>query len=158
MHTIAKLGLAAALLIGGANATIAQDAGAEAGAEAGAAVDPGTTGSIGQPTYDSLITSLQAGTAPDLTTFTASSTVNCVGISSLQGDATADPAALDTALTDNQDAMTSLRSSIEGNADLMTSLETTCAASIPEFDVQNIVAVEAGADGAFTFYVDDRAS
>jgi hypothetical protein len=157
MHTIAKLGLAAALLVGGATVTIAEDAaaGAKAGVKAGTAVDATTTGSVGTQNYGSLISSLQAGTTADLTAFNESSTVSCVGVSSLQGGG--DAAALDNALTQNEANVTSLRSSIEGNAELMTKLETTCAASIPDFTVQDIISVETGADGAFTFYVDDRA-
>jgi hypothetical protein len=168
MHTIAKLGLAAALLVGGANAAIAQDADVDAGVDAGASagangsdtsVDASTTGSIGASdrNYGSVISSVQSETSADLTAFNESSNVNCVAVSSLQGDATANAQALDTALTQNQDNLMSLRTSIENNIGLMNELETTCAASIDDFSVENVIAVETAADGSFIFYVDDRA-
>lgn len=175
MHTIAKLGLAAALLVGGANAAIAQvdvDAGVSAGATAGAStggvdatgnagtsVDATTTGSIGSSdrNYGSVISSMQSDTSADLTAFNENSTVNCVAVSSLQGNAGGNAQALDNAISQNQDSLASLRTSIQGNADLMAELETTCAASIDDFSIEDVVAVEANADGSFIFYVDDRA-
>jgi hypothetical protein len=169
MHTIAKLGLAAALLVGGANAAIAQvdvDAGVGADVSAGAgdtevdtSVDTSTTGSISASdrNYGSVISSLRSGTSADLTAFDTSSSVNCVAISSLQGDAENNAEALDAALSSNESGLMSLRSSIEGNAELMTKLETSCAASIDDFGVEDVIAVETGTDGSFIFYVDDRA-
>ncbi|HEV7275279.1 MAG TPA: hypothetical protein VGN80_03235 [Devosiaceae bacterium] len=159
MHTIAKLGLAAAVLMGGANAAVAVDAKAGMKADANAAVDTSTTGSIGanDRNYGSVISSLQSGTSVDLTAFNESSTVNCVTVSSLQGNASNNAQALDNAISQNQSSLTSLQSSIEGNADLMSELETSCSASIDDFNVDDVIAVESGTDGAFTFYVDDRA-
>lgn len=177
MHTIAKFGLAAALLVGGANAAIAQvdvDAGVDAGAKAGASagtggvdasgkagtsVDASTTGSIGSSdrNYGSVISSMQSDTSADLTAFNESTTVNCVAVSSLQGNAGGNAQALDNAISQNQDNLASLRTSIQGNADLMAELETTCAASIDDFSIEDVVAVETNADGSFIFYVDDRA-
>ena len=156
--------LAAALLVGGANAAIAQDTNVDAGMDAGATgadtgVDTSTTGSIGasDQNYGSVISSLQSGTSTDLTAFNESSTVNCVSISSLQGDAGNDAAALDNAISQNQSNLSSLQSSIEGNSSLMSQLETSCSASIDDFNVEDVISVESGTDGAFTFYVDDRA-
>lgn len=179
MHTIAKLGLAAALLVGGANAAIAQvdvDAGVDAEVDAGASagtsgtdtsgsadtdtsVDTTTTGSIGSSdrSFSSVVSSLESDTSTSLTAFSEGSTVNCVAISTLQGDATADAQALDAALTANQDKLMSLRTGIESNTALMTELETTCAAAIDDFSVEDVIAVETGTDGSFIFYVDDRA-
>ena len=159
MNTIAKLGLAAALLLGGTAIVNAEDAAApKLGAKAGAnaAVDATTTGSIGK-NYGSLISSLQSGAAVDLSAFNESATVNCVGVSSLQGDANNNAAALDNAISKNQSNVTSLHAGIEANAALMTKLETSCA-GIAGFDVDKVLSVESGADGSWTFYVDDRAS
>jgi len=49
----------------------------------------------------------------------------------------------------------SLHSDIEANADLESQLEANC--QVAEFDVNDIVYVETGADGSLTFYYDDRA-
>lgn len=101
--------------------------------------------------YGSLISSLNANKMADLTTFTATSTVNCVKISTLKGDASGDATALDNALSKNSAGVTSLKASIEANADLKAKLDpTTCP-------VDDIVAVTTEADGSFTVYVDDRA-
>lgn len=157
MHAIAKLGLAAVLLISGSSVAIAQDAGAGTDTSAGArtTTDATTTGSIPK-NYGSVISSLQSAKMPDLATFDQAATVNCVGVSSLQGDATNNAQALDNALTQNEASVSSLRSSIQGNADLMGKLQTSCA-NVAGFDVNKIISVETAADGSFTFYVDDRA-
>lgn len=100
--------------------------------------------------YGSLISSLNAGKMADLGTFTATSMVHCVKVSTLKGDTSADAKALDNALSKNAGAVASLKTSIEGNADLKTKLETS---SCP---IDKIVAVTTEADGSFTVYVDDR--
>jgi hypothetical protein len=175
MKNLAKIGVAAAFVLGGASATLAQDTGvgvgvdagvnagvnagaggAGAGAGAGVGVDTQTTGSVGN--YGGLISSLRAGTTTDLSTYTAGTSINCVAISNLQGEAAANAQALDNALSQNQARVTSLRTDIQGNAMLMQDLEAQCAAQIDDFDVQDIVAVQTDVDGSFTFYIDDRAS
>jgi uncharacterized protein YraI len=114
-----------------------------------ATTDAMTTGSIGN--YGSLISSLNAGKMADLKTFTAASTVNCVKVSTLKGDASADATALDNALTKSATQVTDLKTAINANADLKAKLDpTTCP-------VDDIVAVTTEADGSFTVYVDDRA-
>jgi uncharacterized protein YlxW (UPF0749 family) len=159
MKTIAKLGLAAALVIG-STAAFAEGAGLKAGVKAGAStsgvstsVDATTTGSVGN--YGSLISTLQAGTNADLTAFNDSSTINCVKVSSMQGSADANAQALDNALDKNQDKLTTLRSSISGNTAFVDKVEASC--SMPDLDTNKIVAVESGASGQFTVYIDDRA-
>ena len=101
--------------------------------------------------YGSLISSLNAGKMADLTKFTDTSTVNCVKVSTLKGDASADATALDNALSKNAAQVTSLKTSINGNAALKAKLDT---AKCP---IDDIVAVTTEADGSFTVYVDDRA-
>ena len=144
MKSVTKFAVAALLVFGSPLAVVAQDAAAPATTD----TDPMSTGNA--DTYGSLISSFEAGKMADLSTFTATSTVNCVKVSALQGDASADAVALDKALTDNAAAVTTLKTAVSGNADLKTKLE---AAACP---IDNVVAVTAGADGAFTVYVDDR--
>ena len=119
--------------------------------KAGAAttIDATTTGSIGN--YGELISTLQAKTSADVSSFSDASTVNFVTLSSLQGQAGANAQALDNALAKNQEAMTALHASIEANAALKAKVEAG------GFAVDKVVAVQTSADGAFTIYVDDRA-
>ncbi len=154
MNTVAKLGLAAALLFGATGIATAQDAGAAAGASP--SVDATTTGSLGK-TYGSVISSLQSNATVDLSTFSDTAMVNCVGVSSLQGDAAGNATALDNAISQHESNLATLRTGIQANTALMTKLETSCA-GIADFDVNKIISVETGVDGSWTFYVDDRAS
>lgn len=147
MNRLIKLGLVTAFAIGGASAAIAQDA------AAGASGD--VTGSIGGATnFGSLIATLQAGSTPDLTAFTDTSTINCVKVSTLSEDGANNAAALDSAVSMNQDKLTSLHSSIEANSAFMTKVESSCA--VADLDVNNILAVEGDATAGFTVYLDDR--
>lgn len=143
MKTIATL-LIAAALAGSPFLAVAQDA----NTTTTTSTDAATAG--GNMNYGSLISSLNAGKMADLGTFTATSKVSCVKVSTLKGDASADATALDNALSKNAGAVASLKTSIEGNADLKTKLETS---SCP---IDKIVAVTTEADGSFTVYVDDR--
>jgi hypothetical protein len=146
MKSIVKLAAAALLVAGLPFAAWAQDAAAPA---ATTTTDPMTTGSIGN--YGSLISSLQAGKMADLSTFTDTATVNCVKVSTLKGDASADATALDNALSKNATAVTDLKTSINTNAAFKAKLD---AATCP---VDDVVAVTTEADGSFTVYIDDRA-
>jgi hypothetical protein len=131
MNSIVRLGFAAVFAIGGASAVIAQD----------------TTGSIGG-SFDTLMMTLEGASSVDLAAVTEETTINFVTVSSLTD---ADPAALDTALQADAEEMTTLHASIEGNEALKGKIEAG------GFAVDNIIAVEAAADGSYTFYVDDRA-
>jgi len=144
MNSVAKFAILAVLAIASPLVVVAQDAAAPAATD----TNPMSTGNA--DTYGSLISSFQAGKMADLSTMTSTSTVNCVKVSALKGDASADAAALDKALTDNAAAVTTLKTAVGGNADLKTKLE---AAACP---IDKVVAVTSGADGAFTVYVDDR--
>jgi hypothetical protein len=154
MNTFVKLGLVAAFALGGAGAVMAEDAAATAAgavknstaAAASTAVDATTTGSIGN--YGSLISSMNAGAKVDLSSVTDASTVNFVKVSTLTD---ADPAAIDAALKTKADAMTTLHADIEANAALKAKLEAA------GYSTGDVLAVEAGADGALTVYIDDRA-
>jgi len=147
MNSVARFAVLAVLAIASPAAAMAQDAATPA-APAATDANPMSTGNA--DTYGSLISSFAAGKMADLSTFSSTSTVNCVNVSALKGDASADAAALDKALTDNAAAVTTLKASVSGNAELKAKLE---AAACP---VDKVVAVTSGADGAFTVYVDDR--
>lgn len=143
MNTFVKLGLAAVLVVGGATATIAQNA------AAGAKVDTTTTGSIGN--FGQLISTLQTDTMADLSGWSDTATTNFVTVSSLLPGQGADPQALENALSKNQQKMAELHASIEANAALKAKIEAA------GYTVNDVIAVETTADGSFTFYVDDRA-
>jgi hypothetical protein len=148
MKSVTKLALAVLLVCGSPFVAVAQDAAAPAAPAATTDANAMSTGNA--DTYGSLISSFAAGKMADLSTFTSASTVNCVMVSSLKGDAATEAAALDKALTDNAAAVTTLKTSVSGNADLKAKLE---ASNCP---IDKVVAVTSGADGAFTVYVDDR--
>ncbi len=137
-----ELGVAAALVIGGASVAIAQE-----------------TGSVpaGEESFSSLISKLPTATAPapDLTAFTDTATVNCIKVSTLPEDATNTQAALDTAISANQQGLTSLQSSVQANAAFMTKVEQSCA--VAELQPSQILAIESEAGGAWKVYIDDRA-
>jgi hypothetical protein len=137
MKSVASLAIAALLAVSIPFPAMAQDA---------ESADPMLTAN-----YDSLISSLQAEESADLSTFSSTSTVNCVMISTLMADATADAAALDTAIAESAAKVDSLKSTINGNADLKAKLE---AATCP---IDDVVAATFEADGHVTVYVDDRA-
>ncbi len=154
MKSMMKLGLAAALFAGSVGGVFAQDAAAgvagaaKAGTEAaaGVAADPTTTASIGDTA--SLMSSLNATATVDLAALTEASTVNFVTVSSLTD---ADPAAIDAAVQSKADAMTSLHASIDANAALKAKLEAA------GYSTDDVLAIQGGADGSFTIYIDDRA-
>jgi hypothetical protein len=145
MKSVAKFALAALFVAGSPFVAFAQDA----ATPATPSTDAMTTGSIG--TYGSLISSFEAGKMADLTKFTPTSTVNCVKVSTLQGDASADATKLDAALTTNAAQVTSLKTAVSGNADLKAKLE---ASACP---MDQVIAVVTETDGSFTVYIDDRA-
>jgi hypothetical protein len=145
MKSVGKLAVAALIIAAMPFAALAQDA----AAPATTTTDPMTTGSVGN--YGSLISSLNAGKMADLTTFTATSAVNCIKVSTLKGDASADATALDNALSKSATQVTDLKAAINAKADFKAKLDpTTCP-------VDNVVAVTTEADGSFTVYIDDRA-
>ena len=155
MNRLIKLGLAAALVVGGSAAVVAEDVTAAAGAAAGAAtdtaVDATTTGSIGG-NFDTLLANINAGASAgasvDFAAITDASAVTFVTVSSLQGN---DGAALDAALQSQTEAMASMHTSIKANAALNAKLEAA------GYSAEDVLWIETGADGAFTVYVDDRA-
>ncbi len=140
MNRLIRLGVAAALVMGGTSAVLAQE-----------------TGSVpaGEDSLSSLITMLPTATAPDLTAFTDTATVNCVKVSALPEDATNTAAALDAAITANQQNLTTLQSGIQANAAFITKVQESCA--VAEVDPTKILGVQAEADGSYKVWFDDRA-
>ena len=167
MNRFVKMGLAAALMVSASTAVLAQDAGADAGigvdagtdlqvkpgkvgAGANAGLDTTITGSI--DSHGALVSRMQTGTAADLSAFASSDAdVNCVLVSTLQGDANSDAQAVANAAAGNVD----FQSSLTSDASILTKLQTECG--IADLQAAQIVWAETGADGSYTFYIDDAA-
>lgn len=146
---------------------LAQDAGAQVDAGAGVTVDTpavdaavgadananakGNAGGMSDNTYGSVVSSISGSSSVDLSTVTDESKVTIVLLSSLQGNAATEAAALDEALSANADGLTTLHTNIDGNATIKAKLEAEGYAS------SDVVAVKSNADGSVIVYVDDRA-
>jgi len=176
MKNLTKLGLAAVLALGTSSFAMAQDAGVSVDAGAGAATDlqvkPGkvgagasgnanadlgidamTTGSIGN--HGNLVSSIQTTQSFDVSAYSDGTEIGCVKTSSLQGNAQGEAQAIGNAAAGNS-ALADLRADIEANANLMTALEAQC--DVAEFDLNDVVFVETGADGNLVFYYHDSAA
>jgi hypothetical protein len=155
----------AALLSTSALPVLAQDAGVQVDAGAGVTVDtPAADAAVGADanananaggmpdnTYGSVVSSIQGSADVDLSTVTDEAKVTIVLLSSLQGNAATEAAALDEALTANAAGQTTLHTNIDGNAAIKAKLEAEGYAS------SDVVAVKSNADGSLIVYVDDRA-
>jgi hypothetical protein len=157
----------AALLATSALPVLAQDAGVQVDAGAGVTVDTpavdaavgadanananANAGGMADNTYGSVVSSVKGSADVDLSTVTDEAKITIVLLSSLQGDAATEAAALDEALTANADGMTTLHTIIDGNAAIKAKLEAEGHAS------SDVVAVKSNADGSIIVYVDDRA-
>lgn len=157
----------ATLLAATALPALAQDAGVQVDTGAGVTVDTpavdaavgadanananANAGGMSDNTYGSVVSSIQGSADVDLSTVTDESKVIIVLLSSLQGDAAAEAAALDEALSANADGMTTLHTNIDGNATIKAKLEAEGHAT------SDVVAVKSNADGSVIVYVDDRA-
>lgn len=128
--------------------TPAVDAAVGANANANANAN---AGGMSDNTYGSVVSSIQGSADVDLSTVTDESKVTIVLLSSLQGDAATEAAALDEALSANADGMTTLHTNIDGNATIKAKLEAEGHAT------SDVVAVKSNADGSVIVYVDDRA-
>lgn len=156
----------AALLATSALPIMAQDAGVQVDAGAGVTVDtPAVDAAIGADananananaggmsdnTYGSVVSSVKGSADLDLSGVTDEANITIVLLSSLQGDAATEAAALDEALTANADGMTTLHANIDGNAAIKAKLEAEGHAAA------DVVAVKSNADGSVVVYVDDR--
>ena len=157
----------ATLLAATALPALAQDAGVQVDTGAGVTVDTpavdaavgadanananANAGGMSDNTYGSVVSSIQGSADVDLSTVTDEAKVTIVLLSSLQGDAATEAAALDEALSANADGMTTLHTNIDGNATIKAKLEAEGHAT------SDVVAVKSNADGSVIVYVDDRA-
>ena len=157
----------AALLATSALPVLAQDAGVQVDAGAGVTVDTpavdaavgadanananANAGGMADNTYGSVVSSVKGSADVDLSTVTDEAKITIVLLSSLQGDAATEAAALDEALPANADGMATLHTNIDGNAAIKAKLEAEGHAS------SDVVAVKSNADGSIIVYVDDRA-
>ena len=157
----------AALLSASALPVLAQDAGVQVDTGAGVTVDTpavdaaagvdanakanANAGGMSDNTYGSVVSSIKGSADVDLTTVTEEANITIVLLSSLQGNAANEAAALDEALTANADGMTTLHTNIDGNAAIKAKLEAEGHTSA------DVVAVKSNADGSVIVYVDDRA-
>lgn len=157
----------AAFLATTALPVLAQDAGAQVDAGAGVTVETpavdaeagananananANAGGMSDNTYGSVVSSIAGSADVDLTAVTDEAQITIVLLSSLQGNAATESAALDEALSANAEGNTTLHSNLDGNAAIKAKLEAEGHAS------SDVVAVKSNADGSIIVYVDDRA-
>lgn len=158
------LSAAAALLVATAMPSFAQDAGAgvdvDAGvtveapamdAEVGAGADAGAK-AMADNTYGSVISSVATSATVDLSGVVDETDVTIVLLSSLQGNAETEAAALDQAIGADAELMATLHSNVEANATIKAKLEAEGYLST------DVVAIKGNEDGSVVVYVDDRAA
>ncbi|HUH76043.1 MAG TPA: hypothetical protein VLZ53_01630 [Devosia sp.] len=121
----------------------------QAGGNANAAANS-NAGGVSDNTFGSVMSSLKSSADVDLSAVTDAN-ISVVLLSSLQGNAATETAALDKALTDNADAMTKLHANLAANAAIKAKLEAE------GHSADDVVAVKTNADGSLIVYVDDRA-
>ncbi|MEQ8598752.1 MAG: hypothetical protein RLP98_02405 [Devosia sp.] len=140
--------------------TAQTDAGVDAGVDAsedGVSVDAGVdagaevAGDMADDTYGSVMASVQTSADPDLSAVTEETDISIVLLSSLQGDAETESAALDEALIASADAQAGLHARISDNAAITAELEAE------GYAVEDVISLKTKADGAVIVYVDDRA-
>lgn len=140
--------------------TAQTDAGVDAGVDAsedGVSVDAGVdagaevAGDMADDTYGSVMASVQTSADLDLSAVTEETDISIVLLSSLQGDAETESAALDEALIASADAQAGLHARISDNAAITAELEAE------GYAVEDVISLKTKADGAVIVYVDDRA-
>lgn len=120
------------------------DAGVNANANANASAD------AADDSYGSVTASIKANADLDLSAVTEDTDITIVTISSLQGNAETEAAALDNELTANADAQAGLHTRVSDNAAIMAKLEAEGYAA------EDVVSLKTKADGSVIVYVDDR--
>lgn len=128
----------------GADATV--DASGKANANANA-----NAGGNADNTFGSVMASLNAAADIDLSVVTEDTQITVIALSSLEGNADTESAALDTALSADAEAHTALHDKIEANAAIKAKLEAE------GFAVDDVISIKSNADGSIVVYVDDRA-
>ena len=130
----------------GAEATV--DASGKANANANANANAGGNA---DNTFGSVMASLNAAADIDLSVVTEDTQITVIALSSLEGNADTESAALDTALSADAEAHTALHDKIEANAAIKAKLEAE------GFAVADLITIKSNADGPIVVYVDDRA-
>jgi hypothetical protein len=120
---------------------------AEGDVNAGAPLDAQITG---DNSYKSLTDAINANEAVDLSAVTDESQVKIVLVSTLEGDAAAEGALLDEALSAQASALTTLRTDVSANAVITGKLDAE------GYTAEDVIAVRSDADGSTIVYVDDR--
>ena len=129
------------------NAGDSLDANADVNADANA----NATGDMADDTYGSVMASIQTSANLDLSAVTEETDISIVLLSSLQGNAETESAALDEALIASADAQAGLHARISGNAAITAELEAE------GYAVEDVISLKTKADGDLIVYVDDRA-
>ena len=160
MNNLIKLGSVALLLAASAAPVLADDASSSSSqassssAEASSSMSSSSSSSPSSEepgakvNYGQIISAIQAGKSADLTTITATSTINLVLVSDVK--ANGDANALDNALKKNADAAATLKANVDTNA--------TLKAKVTEagYTTDQVVAVLANDDGSFTVVINDQ--
>ena len=156
MKTQTVLGVAAILMLG--VPALAQDAGVglslesstETSVVGGANAGPLDAQITGDNTYAALTAAINASESVDLSGVSSDSKVNIVKVSTLEGDAATEGAALDAAVSAHSDVLTTLRSNAGANAAISGKL------TAEGFTLDDVVAIRTDASGNTLVYVDDR--
>lgn len=134
-----------------ASVGLSLEAGTSASAEPTPAAGPLDAQITGDNTYLTLTNAINAGDAVDLSAVTDEARVNIVPISTLEGDAATEGAALDAAIAAQSEALTNLRAEATANTVIAAKL------TADGHTVEDIVAIRTDANGNIVVYVDDRA-
>ncbi|QYO75881.1 hypothetical protein [Devosia salina] len=135
----------------GANVGVdTDDASADAGVNANANANANASADAADDSYGSVMASIKANADLDLSAITEDTDITIVTISSLQGNAETEAAALDNELTANADAQAGLHARVSDNAAIMAELEAEGYAA------EDVVSLKTKADGSVIVYVDDR--
>lgn len=143
----------------GVNVDAGTDAGANVGvdtddasADAGVSANANATASAdaADNSYGSVMASIKGNADLDLSAVTEDTDITIMAISSLQGNAETEAAALDNELTANADAQAGLHARVSDNVAIMAELEAEGYAA------EDVVSLKTKADGSVIVYVDDR--
>lgn len=122
------------------------NAGGNAGANAGVNAPSSMEEDL---SFGSLISSLNANTSVNLSTFTDPAKIRIVKVSTLKAEGNNNPQALDEALSKNSAARTTLQTNLEGNTTIKSKLDAEAV------EANDVVAVS-DQNGTLIIYVDDR--
>ena len=104
----------------------------------------------GDNSYASLTAAITASASVDLAAVTDETTVKLILVSTLEGDAATEGAALDAAVAAQADALATLRSNATANAVINAKL------TAEGYTADDVLAIKTDASGNTLVYVDDR--